>query len=216
MLLRRLLCPIRFSSPLRGVERLDGRSCMDGSFSAQVSRSLESLDANALEARLCGSMALAHDVLEWLDLVTPWWLAGLREQDQWRAFVQLFTGLVLVPKRLARRYYSRVVVSERVITSDDATRQHTAVLSVLFDAAGRNVRSRRDLHQRGEFAVVALALFPLEADADFAIFENIRDLRNDVAHGDKTISLTTFPVSELRSLFGRYLDAAIQEHLSPP
>ena len=161
-------------------------------------------------------MALAYDALEWLDLVTPWWLAGLREQDQWRAFVQLFTGLELLHKRLARRYYGRVVVSERVITSDRATRQYTPVLSVLFDATGRNVRSRRDLHQRGEFAVVALALFPLEADADFAIFENIRDLRNDVAHGDKTISLTTFPVSELRSLFGRYLDAAIQEHLSPP
>lgn len=183
----------------------------------QVSHALNNLDLSALEMRLRMCATLTKDALEWLDLVTPWWLAGLREQDSWRAFAQLFTGLELLHSRLVKRYYPRVVGSSRIVGSDSASRKTTPILAALFDDRDwKAVKACSKLPQRGDFAILALALFPRQADADFNTFMSIKHVRDAVAHGEQKVDATTFPVSELRSLFGRYLDAAIQEHLSSP
>lgn len=178
----------------------------------QVSRPLHSLDEEALERRLHAALDLTPSDLGWLDRVTPWLLAGLREEDPWKAFMQLFTGLELLHEGLVKRYYDRVVGSGCVHGSDLASLKSTPVLAALLNRKQTKISSRRDLSQQGEFAVIALALFPLDADADFETFVRIKRLRNDVSHGDRTFAETTFPVSDLRKLLTRYLDAAIQEH----
>ncbi len=187
------------------------------SFHGQVSRSLESLDVKALETRLREGISLPFDALEWLNVVTPWWLAGLCEQDSWRAFAQLFAGLELLHSRLVKRYYPRIVSSSRIVGSDLAARKTSPILNTLFNQKNLAlITPCSKLHQRGEFAVLALALFPRQADADFDAFTSIKSMRDAVAHGEQTVNATLFPVNELRSLFKRYLDAAIEEHLTPP
>ena len=159
---------------------------------------------------------LTKSAFDWLDLVIPWWLAGLREQDSWRAFVQLFAGLELLHSRLVKRYYSRVIGSSHITASDLASRKTSPILSSLFNQKDvRTTTPCSKLFHRGEFAILALALFPTQADADFNVFESIKKVRDAVAHGEQTIEKTTFPLLELRTLFGGYLDAAIQEHLTP-
>ncbi len=186
------------------------------SVNAQISHSLDNLDFAAIEARLRQATMLTKSAFDWLDLVIPWWLAGLREQDSWRAFVQLFAGLELLHSRLVKRYYSRVIGSSHITASDLASRKTSPILSSLFNQKDvRTTTPCSKLFHRGEFAILALALFPTQADADFNVFESIKKVRDAVAHGEQTIEKTTFPLLELRTLFGRYLDAAIQEHLTP-
>jgi hypothetical protein len=206
---------VYFSSPGR---KTFGWPESRANFHAQVSRSLDSLNLKTLEKRLQAGTSLPSDALEWLKLVTPWWLAGLRERESWRAFAQLFTGLELLHSRLVKRYYPSVVNSARVASSDLTSRQSTPILLAIFDQKTnwKTLKACGKLRQRGEFAVLALSLFPSQADSDFNTFMEIKEVRDAVAHGEKTIDSTTFPVNELRSLFERYLDAAIQEHLAPP
>src|SRR5262249_12447037 len=163
------------------------------------------------------SVSAPSDVFTWLEIVIPWWLTALREEDPWKAFMQLFTGLELLHTSLVRRYYGRVTQSPSVRTANQAALQRSPVLAALWETDPKTKRSwvcaRKDLSDRGEFAVLALALFPAQADADFATFDQIKSLRNAVAHGSRTIAQTSFPVSDVRELFQRYLDAALAEQL---
>lgn len=181
---------------------------------AQVTRILQAGDVRSLEDRLRASGVLAEEGRIWLDIVAPWWLSGLREPDPWKAYMQLFTGLELLHEYLVKRYYDRVVNSRRVHGRDIAGLKATPVLDALLDMGKTKISSRNDLSPHGEFAVVALALFPQEADADFDTFVRIKRLRNAVAHGDQTIEETTFPVVDLRELLCKYIGAAIREHQS--
>jgi len=184
---------------------------------AQVSRPYSALDMNALKTRVRASFSAPPDVFRWLEIVIPWWLTGLREEDPWKAFMQLFTGLELLHTSLVRRYYQRVSQRPAVRTANQAALQRSKVLAALWktDCKTKQLRfcARKDLSDRGEFAVLALALFPAQADADFVIFDRIKSLRNKIAHGSRTIAQTSFPVSDVRELLQRYLDAALAEQM---
>ena len=183
----------------------------------QVSKPYSALDVNALKGRLQASVSAPSDVFTWLEIVTPWWLMGLREEDPWKAFMQLYTGLELLHTSLVQRYYPRVRQRPAVRIANQAALQRSRVLAALWktDPQAKPLRlcARKDLNDRGEFAVLVLALFPAQADADFAVFERIKKIRNKVVHGHQTIAQTSFPVSDVRELLRRYLDAALVEQM---
>jgi len=171
------------------------------SASASVIKSGGSLDVGRLRQLLQGVASLPQSERLWLSSANHWHLAALRERDPWKRFLWSFLAMEILTNKLAAKLYDEVIRKLRVEGKEDGAVEPALVADVLVP--------KKKLSLVGNFAIVALAIFPDSAMEDVEAFRKVNTARNRLAHGDlkEERDLAT---PTLLGLLQRYMAAAMQ------
>lgn len=187
-----------------------------GTVEFEVVRTVESLDLSKLGRRLHASTTLTEQKQEWLDDLKGWYLAALGEDDTWKQFFWFYLCIEILSGQLAPQFYDQVMTQIGMRSGDPCPPNSTPLVDALCNSkkviAPRGDMLGKGRFLRGKFAIVTLALFPHTADAEFAEFEKLKDVRDSLAHGE-SLQARDLPAATARTLVQRYLNAVVAYQL---
>jgi hypothetical protein len=138
--------------------------------------------------------------LKGLERAIHWYLAALNTSDTWNRFQWAFLALEILTHKLAPTHYSDVC--ERLaFEPGDGER-------IVAASFGGLVPPIQRLPLDPRFTIVALALSPSTAERDIAVFAQVKQARDDLAHGQIT-DPGYLPDSAALDLIRRYLHLAL-------
>lgn len=129
---------------------------------------------------------------ESVPMALHFYLRAATESDRVERFFFAFRALEVLCRRLARSYAG-------------TARTNCASAGAGQPRAIGHLRRSRPLEK--QFAILALALGPADADMDLEKFSNLYDWRNDLAHGKRSLEPEKAPDEETFELLHKYLAA---------
>jgi hypothetical protein len=162
----------------------------------------------ALSLRLDALKAGSRKTVEELGIVSQWYLAFLRERDPLKKFLFGFATLEAVTDRWAGPLATRAI-EQLAIVRDGKTMDPAAEFLSEYIKVGGGGES---ISIRQRFGIVALALFPEDANNDIIEFAKAAKARNEIAHGRRMPSGDP-PVGLVMGLAEKYVRAALDERL---
>jgi hypothetical protein len=121
----------------------------------------------------------------------------LQEEDRLRIFLFAWTALEMFINKVFtnERYGKRFMI--------EVKKGNLSALSAV-NLAKDSEFSKNLTHVKNRFIVISYFLNPHEITSDFSIFDNIRQLRNEVVH-EQGVTDDDLPINDLRALLAKYL-----------
>jgi hypothetical protein len=183
-----------------------GIPLFSGSADVAVTKSIESLNLEKLQQLLQNIALLPLNQHQWLNTISHWRLAALKEKDQWKRFLWSFLTLEILTHKLSDLLYDEVI-SKLVLSGNSCSEQETVHIPI-----SELIWSKERLPLRAKFAIVALGLSPDSATADVENFINVKVARDKLSHG-AIKDVTELPLSIVNSLLDKYLTCAVKFQL---
>ena len=185
----------------------------DSGIGATVTRREESVRRFSDQVSLLQGVDLRPLAREgWLAGSAHWRVQSLQETDPWKRFLWSFVGLEVITNKLFERFRSEIVAGLRFADESAA------------EGAEQGGSTELPLHElvwspdrtplAAKFTVVALALFPEEADAEVARFRDLKRARDRLAHGALQEE-GEVPVGLAVELLGKVVKAAVEQIVFP-
>ncbi len=145
-------------------------------------------------SRLSRQLRRSRPALQTLHTAVYWWARAIEEPDDRSRFIFQFAALEILTNRLARAAQEAVLPQLRYFAFGE-----TSILPAALTA-------RVDGDLAGRFALTALLLAPTTATEDTRAFEELKRMRDGVAHGGVDLD-TALPSAD--RLLSRYLPLAL-------
>lgn len=148
---------------------------------------------------------------EHLKSAMHWYIEAHKETDAWKRYFWLFQSLEIFMAKLSILFFhiikeNRKILLNLAVDTDNGIRKDD--LDTLTDS-NLTLKGFRCLPPRIKFLVVSLQLCPETVEEDMKIFKKVKQIRDQMAHGDLDLEEETIHSNqrELDMLMKKYLSA---------
>ncbi len=191
---------VYFRRPGREVFALPNIQCTG--LAAHIRRDMASLDLDQLSSVISAAATSPRQRHDWLGAIKYWYLAALKEPDEWKRFEYFFLVLEILARRLAKLLYNE---PHHLLPAGDDVEACDGPLSL--EELGLLPPLER-LSLRQAFAIAVLGLYPREAEGLIRTFADVKKARDQLSHGGLRTG-ARLPVSKARALADKCIKGAI-------
>jgi len=138
----------------------------------------------------------------WLNSVSHWYLAMLKEEDMWKKFYFGFVGLEILTHKVFKKIIKDGQFDVHLKKSDEYDKSIKIPVSDIIpeDTSRMTIAAK--------FSFVAGVLNPENYSSDRLIFQKCKETRDKISHGE-TIKIEELPINELTTLLDFYIQKMV-------
>lgn len=164
------------------------------------------IDFNDFESKITNDNASGNfKKCEFLEYVSHFRLAAIREEDPWKHYYLSFNALEILIETSVKNIYKRI--EHRInLEMDDKTYSNISSLPINI------TKDVNEFNLKDRFGILASELFPEDAEEDLKIFKELKKNRDSMSHG-RPINPDELPISFVDFLLTKYLNKIMENTL---